>query len=132
VNGGAGGGGCGDGLYVSARLSGRIAVLSLDGVLDGTSAPRLTERVADAVAHKARHVVLDLTALRGADTEGLVALARVARSLRDGGVTLALAATRPELAYRVRRLGVTRIATLFPSVEAATVHLQRLGAGGGR
>jgi anti-anti-sigma factor len=67
-----------------ARSAG-IAVLIAGGEIDYMAAPRLRERLIDAVSSGSRHVVLDLSAVTFIDSSAIGALVAAATSLRASG-----------------------------------------------
>ncbi len=93
-------------LSTSSRTVGDAVVLSLDGIADLSSAPRLQDALRRLIAqHPGRRIVVDLDGPVSFDDVALGLLLGAAASARTAGGELDVVATEP----RVReRLAVTR------------------------
>ncbi|REE97339.1 STAS domain-containing protein [Thermomonospora umbrina] len=105
------------------RRPGRT-VVALHGNLDIAAAPALREHLIGTLRHSARIMVVDLSEVAFCDTAGLAVLLGTQRRAQRLGVTLSLAAPRPQVAKLLRVTGLERNFTvhagLYPVVQART------------
>ncbi|HUN36513.1 MAG TPA: STAS domain-containing protein [Trebonia sp.] len=93
-------------------------VISLAGEADITTVPQLAAALAAAADGGARHVTVDLSALRFADSATVGALVTASRSLRAVGGVLELARPQPTVARTLRLLGVDQVIAVIGDVIA--------------
>jgi len=94
-------------------------IVTLSGDLDMASAPSLRERLNEALRDTTPRVVIDLSAVTFCDASGLAVLVGAARRTRGIGVTLVLAAPRPQVAQLLRLTGLDRALAVHGSVADA-------------
>ncbi|MEW2354569.1 STAS domain-containing protein [Spirillospora sp. NPDC029432] len=102
------------------RRSGRT-IVALHGDLDMSSAPALREDLIGTLHHSAQVLILDLGAVTFCDTAGLAVLVGVQRRATGLGITVHLAAPRPQIAELLRITGLDRSLTTGPEVHDARV-----------
>ena len=110
-------------IVIEERQEGRAVVFSLDGRLDGGSAPALTEKVFTAVGRGNTRVVLDCSGMGYVDSSGLRALLVSAKRCDEKGGRLVLAALLPECLSIVDMGGFTSIIDYCETPEAALAAL---------
>ena len=111
------------GIDIAERQLGRAVLLTLDGRLEGRSAPILTERIFAAVGRGNARVVLDCRQMGYVDSSGLRALLVSAKLCNDKGGRLVLAALSPECQSIIDMGGFTSIIDYFDTREAALTAL---------
>jgi anti-anti-sigma factor len=117
-------------LQVSASAHGEIAILALDGELDGRTAAELGPHKAFRGSGGARDLVLDLQRLYFLDQDGLAALEEFAAAHARAGRCLALAAIRPRVRAFLRYVDAQALAPMYTTVEEAAGHLALARAAG--
>lgn len=95
------------------------AVVTVHGDLDLTTAPRLRERVIEAVLGGHPHVVLDLQEVDFVDSSGLGVLVSLLKRARTHGGDLRLVSTRANLERLLSLTGLDRALPLSPDVPQA-------------
>jgi anti-anti-sigma factor len=91
-------------ISVAADASG--PVLSLSGEADVTTVAELSEALTAQLAGGVRHLTVDLSGLRFADSSVIRALVLAGRTLKDRGGGLELANPQPAVARALSLLGV--------------------------
>jgi anti-sigma B factor antagonist len=112
---------------VSVRHLANADVISVDGVLDVFSAPKLQEVLLGATSSQARHLVLDLSSLGFLDSIGVntIIANRGPWGARQGRtVVVVLPGTSPHKILDI--LALNEVIEIFPSMEAAE---ESLGTG---
>ena len=106
-------------LEISVAAGEAGPVLTLSGEADLTTVAELTEALTAQVANGARHLTVDLSRLRFADSAVIRALVLADRTLkqRDGG--LALAYPQPVVARALSLLGVDQAIEIHDGMSAA-------------
>jgi anti-anti-sigma factor len=94
-------------------------IVELRGDLDLAAAPALREHLLDALRHNTNSLILDLSKVRFCDASGLAVLVGTQRRARLLGVSLYLAAPRPQIAKVLRITGLDRGLTVYPTVLEA-------------
>jgi anti-anti-sigma factor len=117
-------------LRVSASAQGEIAILTLDGELDGSTAVKLGTHTSTRGSGGGRDLVLDLQRLYFLDQEGLAALEEFAAAHARAGRCLALAAIRPRVRAFLRYVDAQALAPIYATVEEAADHLVLARAAG--
>ncbi len=102
-----------------------LRVVTLTGRIDAAAAPTVRDRVREAVAAGARHVVIDLADVSFLSSSGLRILLLLARELRRQNCDVRLCAARPHVAEVFRLTGFDQIFELYPSREAAVESIPR-------
>ncbi|MBE1537472.1 STAS domain-containing protein [Actinomadura algeriensis] len=100
-----------------------LAVVTLTGDVDISTAARLRDDLAALLGDGARHLVLDLGDVSFMDSSGLSVLAGVFPLLRESGA-LALAAVNPRIREVLRTTGLTRLFPIYTSVDTAITVLR--------
>ncbi|MFC6879589.1 MULTISPECIES: STAS domain-containing protein [Actinomadura] len=90
-------------------------IVGLSGVLDGAAAPALREHLIGALRRSGRLLILDLSEVASADAAGLAVLIGIRRRAAGLGITLRLAAPVPQVAERLRAMGLDRALTVRPA-----------------
>jgi anti-anti-sigma factor len=106
------------GLKLSSRTELGYVVGSLSGELDIASTPLLREQLRDLLESSSR-LIIDLSAVTGADTSGLAVLVGTGHRAELLGGFLRLAAPRPEVAELLRATGLDQKLDIFPTAQAA-------------
>jgi anti-anti-sigma factor len=104
---------------VSCRTEGGFFVASLRGGLNAGIAPALREYLLRIVHESLGLLVIDLSAVTGADANGLTVLVGTGRRVSLLGGVLRLAGPRPDVASALRATGLDRQLHVYHSVEAA-------------
>lgn len=105
------------------QTSAGTTLLRLDGELDLSSAPMLRTCLSGLTEAGARHVVIEVSALRFVDASGIRAIAAEARRLRKAGGDVVLRHPRPWTRRLFDLLGATELVT----VEEDDVDLTQVG-----
>ncbi|HEX2314623.1 MAG TPA: STAS domain-containing protein [Thermomonospora sp.] len=87
-------------------------IVALHGDLDTAAAPALREHLVGVLRHSARLLTLDLGEVPFCDSAGLAVLLGTQRRAAVLGVTLRLAAPRPQVATLLRVTGLDRALTV--------------------
>ena len=95
-------------LEISVAAGEAGPVLMLSGEADLTTVAELTEALSAQLAAGARHLTVDLSRLRFADSAVIRELVLADRRLKDRGGGLALARPQPAVARALSLLGVDR------------------------
>jgi anti-sigma B factor antagonist len=93
-------------LEISVAVGETGSVLMLSGEADLTTAAELTDALTAQLATGARHLTVDLSRLRFADSAVIRALVLADRMLKNRGGGLALADPQPGVARALSLLGV--------------------------
>jgi anti-anti-sigma factor len=94
-------------------------VIELRGDLDIAAAPALREHLLDALRHSTNRLILDLSGVRFCDASGLAVLVGAQHRAQLLGVTLSVAAPRPQIAKVLRITGLDRSLTVYPTLPDA-------------
>lgn len=106
------------GLEVSERDG--VAVLEVRGEVDVYTAPRFRERLIEVVTDGHRRVVVDLEGVDFLDSTGLGVLVGGLKRLRSLDGDLLLVCTQSRILKVFEITGLTKVFSIFDSVEAAT------------
>ncbi|MGX1881482.1 STAS domain-containing protein [Streptomyces sp. NPDC055287] len=98
--------------FTVRRFDGGIALLTVTGDIDHTTAPELRDRALELSRQGSRHLVLDLEPVAFCDSSGLNALIGILRCTKETGGSLALAAVPDRL---TRLLDLTGVSQLMPA-----------------
>jgi anti-sigma B factor antagonist len=105
------------GLDVTER-DGR-SVLSVRGEVDVYTAPRLREKLVELVAQGKHQIVVDLEGVDFLDSTGLGVLVGGLKRLRSHDGDLTLVCTQPRILKVFEITGLTKVFSIFDSVDAA-------------
>jgi anti-sigma B factor antagonist len=106
------------GLEISVAAGEAGPVLTLSGEADLTTVAELTEALTAQLAIGARHLTVDLSRLRFADSAVIRALVLADRTLKTRGGGLALAHPQPVVARALSLLGVDQAIEIRDGMSA--------------
>jgi len=101
------------------KTTGDSTRLHLEGELDLSSAPMLRTCMSGLTEAGARHMVIDVGALRFVDASGIRAIAAEARRLRKAGGDVTLKNPRPWTRRLFHLLGATDLVTIEETEDSA-------------
>lgn len=105
----------------TSRLRDGCVIVTLRGELDIASAPALREELAAVLESEASRLVIDLSAIRYADTSGIAVLVGSLRRAGLLGGWLRLAAPTPAITQILAVTGLNQHFATFPTVETAII-----------
>jgi anti-sigma B factor antagonist len=112
-------------LQVEVQLSEHgIAVLTLSGAVDLTSAGAIREPFQALLGQGVKRVVLDLSAVKYLDSTGLGLLVQLQRRMRDASGDLCIVVTSQRLRRIFNLTALDRTFCLTATLEEALEHLQ--------
>ncbi|MEU6591420.1 STAS domain-containing protein [Streptomyces sp. NPDC046881] len=120
-------------LFLAAHWHNSWAVIGIKGVLDGATARELRDFAASVHAqHRHQHLILDLSELTHADTDGLDALLAVRTLLTQDQGELRLVCPQGRTERLLHSSGAASGLPVYPSLDAAlsaprTVPAHRMG-----
>lgn len=94
-------------------------IIELRGDLDLAAAPALREHLLDALRHSTNLLILDLSGVRFCDASGLAVLVGAQHRAQLLGISLSVAAPRPQIAKVLRITGLDRSLAVYPTVPEA-------------
>jgi len=97
-----------------------ITVLAVRGEVDVYTAPRLREKLVELVSKGKHHIVVDLEAVDFLDSTGLGVLVGGLKRLRSHEGDLNLVCTQQRILKVFEITGLTKVFTIYESVDAAT------------
>ncbi|MDA3646776.1 STAS domain-containing protein [Saccharopolyspora indica] len=103
----------------STRLPDDVALITVSGEIDVSTAPTLRDRLTDAVNDGAHRLVVDLTQVEFLDSTALGVLVGALKRIRavDGDVVLVCTADRLLKIFRITRL--TEVFPIVPDLPSA-------------
>lgn len=104
--------------FVLERGEGQ-AVLHVAGEIDMVTSPELREHLAELAQEEVAVVVLDLSDVRFFDSSGLNAVVGGHRLIRHHGGEVRIVCTERRVLKVFDIAGLTRVFTIYPTVEAA-------------
>jgi anti-sigma B factor antagonist len=107
-------------LSLATRTVAEHTVLEVGGEVDVYTAPRLRERLIEAIDGGARKVIVDLSNVDFLDSTGLGVLVGALKRLRAAGGTFAVVCGKEPLLKIFRITALDQVFPLYPSVDAAT------------
>ena len=110
-------------MNIEQRKEGEVAVVSLDGRLDGFTAPDLEQAVRAAVERGDTRVLLECGLMSYISSAGLRALLVGARQCQQNGGKLAIAALQPACHSVMEASGFLTVIDCHDSSEAALAAL---------
>jgi anti-anti-sigma factor len=96
-----------------------LIIARLGGDLDIASTPALRERLLGVLSPGVRLLVIDLSGVSFCDVAGLAVLIGTQRRARARGITVRLAAPRPQMARLLRITGLDRSLTICATLADA-------------
>ena len=106
-------------MRIVVEKRGRVAVVSVEGSVDGTTAGELTAALHGQVSGGARDLVIDIAGVDYMSSAGLRALLETVKEARKQGGDLRPAAARLEVLRVLDLSGFTSILQVFPDVDSA-------------
>lgn len=97
----------------------RATVVSIDGSVDGMSAPQLVAAFREQIGGGSPRLVGNFAGVDYTSSAGLRALLETVKDARQHGGDLRLASVRPEVLRVLELSGFTSILQVFPDVDAA-------------
>ena len=104
-------------LEISVAAGETGPVLTMSGEADLTTVAELTEALSAQLAGGVRHLTVDLSRLRFADSAVIRALVLADRTLKDRGGGLTLAHPQPAVARALSLLGVDQAIEVRPGMS---------------
>jgi anti-anti-sigma factor len=96
-----------------------FTIARLEGELDIATTPALRERLLGVLGLGVRLLIIDLSGVSFCDAAGLAALIGTQRRARARGITVRLAAPRPQLTKLLRITGLDRSLTICATLADA-------------
>jgi anti-anti-sigma factor len=106
-------------MVIVVELREEVTVVSIDGSVDGTTAPELVTSLREHVTGGRSRLVGNLAGVDYTSSAGLRALLETVKETRQHGGDLRLAAVRPEVLRVLELSGFTSILQVFADVDAA-------------
>jgi len=107
--------------------SGQTAVVRLPAELDLTVADDVREALLSVLNQGALALVADMTATTFCDSAGIAALVRACRRATANGASMRLAAIAPSVVRVFTLVGIDRMISIYPSVDAAQASPDQTG-----
>jgi anti-sigma B factor antagonist len=104
---------------VSEEVAPGYTVVSVTGEVDVATAPKLRERLDEAVDRGTALLVVDLTPVTFIDSTGLGVLIGVSKRVEDAGEILRLVIAEPRIIKLLEITGLLDLFTIVSSVEQA-------------
>lgn len=115
---------------VQSEPDAQTTVVSVEGDLDLSTAPRLKWMLVDAVEQGHRRLVVDLSETTFMDSTALGVLVAVWRRL-EGGERLTVVCTRPDVLKIFEYAGMDGAFAIFPTLAEALAHAREHAARAG-
>jgi anti-anti-sigma factor len=96
-----------------------LTIARLEGDLDIAATPALRERLLSVLGPGVRLLVIDLSGVSFCDVSGLAVMIGTQRRARARGITVRLAAPRPQMAKLLRITGLDRSLTICATLADA-------------
>jgi anti-sigma B factor antagonist len=106
-------------LSLETRQEGDYAVVELTGEVDVYTAPKLRECLVELVDEGRHHLLVDLEKVEFLDSTALGVLVGGLKRVRSHGGSLSLVCTQDRLLKIFRITGLTKVFSIFDSVDAA-------------
>ena len=106
-------------MEIRVEKRGPVAVVSIDGSVDGMTAGDLVAAFRQQVTAGTVHLVADLAGVDYTSSAGLRALLETMKEARQRGGDLRLASVRREVLRVLELSGFTSILQVFPDVDSA-------------
>lgn len=102
-------------LDISVEAGASGPVMKLSGESDLTTAGQLRDALGSRLASGARHLTIDLSALKFADSATFRVLIEACRAFEDAGGTVELLRPQPVVAQAIQLLGIDQVLTIRTS-----------------
>src|ERR1700726_3787423 len=96
-----------------------VTIARLEGDLDIATTPVLRERLLSVLGPGVRLLIIDLSGVSFCDVSALAVLIGTQRRARGQGITVRLAAPRPQVAKLLRVTGLDRYFTICATLDGA-------------
>jgi anti-sigma B factor antagonist len=106
-------------LSLSVLSQPAVTIARLAGELDIATTPALRERLLSVFSPGVRLLIIDLSGVSFGDVSGLAVLVATQRRARRLGITVRLAAPRPQVARLLRITGLDQCFTLCATLDEA-------------
>lgn len=106
-------------LLLGVSQRGDWAVVTVGGEVDVATAPRLREQLIDVVNGGQNRIVVDLTDVEFLDSTGLGVLVGALKRVRTQDGDLALVCTESRIVKVFEITGLTKVFTMYESVDEA-------------
>jgi anti-anti-sigma factor len=107
------------GMSLSVLSRRAVTIASLEGELDIATTPALRERLLNVFRPGVRLLVIDLSGLSFCDVSALAVLIATQRRARRLGITVRLAAPRPQVTKLLRITGLDQCFTICATLDDA-------------
>jgi anti-sigma B factor antagonist len=116
---------------VRRELDPRTSVISVEGELDLSTAPRLKWMLIDSLQAGQSQIVVDLSQTTFMDSTALGVLVAINRSMSDNAA-LAIVCPRPVVLRIFELSGMDGVFAIFPTLDEALAHARTRAAGPGQ
>jgi anti-sigma B factor antagonist len=106
-------------MEIRVEKRGLIAIVAIDGSVDGTTAGDLVSALRQQVTGGTVHLVADMAGVDYTSSAGLRALLESVKEARQHGGDLRLASVRREVLRVLELSGFTSILQVYPDVDSA-------------
>ena len=106
-------------MSLSVHSQAAVTIARLAGELDIATTPALRERLLDVFSPGIRLFIIDLSGVSFGDVSGLAVLVATQRRARRLGITVRLAAPRPQVARLLRITGLDECFTICATLDDA-------------
>ncbi len=107
-------------MEIRTRHYNNVAILALNGRLDATTTPELSQAIDEQIRVGYGRFVLDLKKVDYLDNTGIKALVQVAQLTRRQGGDFRIANAHAQVKYVLNLAGVDRVIKVYPNVVGAT------------
>lgn len=107
-----------------------FTIARLEGDLDIATTPALRERLLSVFSPGVRLLIIDLSGVSFCDVSALAALIGMQRRARGEGITVRLAAPRPQMAKLLGVTGLDQCFTIFATLDGALLRSAESRAAG--
>ncbi len=104
---------------ITSDMQGNVAVIGVNGRIDGSSAPQLDDALQAAINGKHFKIVADLSGTEFMSSAGMRALLKARLAVQDKHGELRLAAPSDYLMDSLKLVGLDKLFHIFPSRGAA-------------
>lgn len=111
------------GCVINEEWSGRVAVISVSGVLDMLTSPQLEATISTAISKRPAAVIVDLSDVDFLASAGMGVLV-AARDQADGEIGFAVVASGPATSRPLKLVGLAEVVGLYPTLEEARAALE--------
>ncbi len=104
---------------ITSEMSGNVAVIGVNGRVDGFSAPELDDALTNAIKAKHYKIVTDLSGAEFMSSAGMRALLKARLEVQDKHGELRLAAPSEYLLDSLKLVGLDKLFHIYASRDAA-------------